>query len=352
MNQKILILGAGLSGLVIGYRLKKAGIPFLILEARDRIGGRIHTKESEDQAPVDMGATWLGNQHRNLMELIEELDVKYFSQYMEGISFFQPLSTSPAQEINLPFQPPSYRISGGSSFLINSLKKYIGIENILLNETIKSIEFLEKSILVKGENEHKCSKVVLALPPKLWSNNIKFNPPLPFELENTALTTQTWMEEAIKVAITYKKPFWRINNQSGTLFSNNGPITELYDHCNAEENKYALCGFINSDYRKLNYDQRKKLSIHHLADVFGYEANEYTEYNELIWKNERHTSTTNPESLYPHQNNGNSIYRKSYFKNRLFISSSEASEIHSGFMEGAVSSANFVFERIKETITK
>ncbi|MBZ9731682.1 FAD-dependent oxidoreductase, partial [Salegentibacter sp. JZCK2] len=39
----VVIIGAGLSGLVAAYRLKKAGVAIKILEARDRAGGRINT---------------------------------------------------------------------------------------------------------------------------------------------------------------------------------------------------------------------------------------------------------------------------------------------------------------------
>ena len=46
----IIIVGAGLSGLLTGYLLKKEGIPFKILEARNRIGGRINTVYGTNEA--------------------------------------------------------------------------------------------------------------------------------------------------------------------------------------------------------------------------------------------------------------------------------------------------------------
>jgi monoamine oxidase len=54
----VIIIGAGLSGLLTAYRLKEEGVPFKILEARDRTGGRIHTLESKNGTPLEMGATW------------------------------------------------------------------------------------------------------------------------------------------------------------------------------------------------------------------------------------------------------------------------------------------------------
>src|SRR6056300_623657 len=98
----VIIIGAGLSGLLIAYRLKKENIPFKILEARNRIGGRIFTDYGADQTPVEMGATWFGNQHSRLIDLLDELNIGYFEQFMDGKVFFQPFSASPAQSIQIP----------------------------------------------------------------------------------------------------------------------------------------------------------------------------------------------------------------------------------------------------------
>ena len=81
----VVIVGAGLSGLLIGYRLKSLGIPFQILEARGRVGGRIYTRLSTNATPVEMGATWFGDQHVHLKKLLEELGIGYFEQYMNGV---------------------------------------------------------------------------------------------------------------------------------------------------------------------------------------------------------------------------------------------------------------------------
>ena len=72
----VLIIGGGLSGLLTGYRLKKEGVPFQILEARDRVGGRIHTINGTSNTPVEMGATWFTDQHKNLIGLLNELELE------------------------------------------------------------------------------------------------------------------------------------------------------------------------------------------------------------------------------------------------------------------------------------
>jgi len=54
----VIIIGAGMSGVACGEILNKNGISCIILEARDRIGGRIYTYDKLD-AKVDVGASFI-----------------------------------------------------------------------------------------------------------------------------------------------------------------------------------------------------------------------------------------------------------------------------------------------------
>jgi monoamine oxidase len=58
------IVGAGAAGLAAGLELEARGLPFLILEARDRIGGRAHTIEQNGLA-LDLGCEWLHHAETN-----------------------------------------------------------------------------------------------------------------------------------------------------------------------------------------------------------------------------------------------------------------------------------------------
>ena len=53
----VVILGAGLAGLTLAYRLRDSGLRVTVLEARRRLGGRILTSRPEGGAPIEMGAT-------------------------------------------------------------------------------------------------------------------------------------------------------------------------------------------------------------------------------------------------------------------------------------------------------
>jgi protoporphyrinogen oxidase len=60
MKKKILIIGGGISGVYLGYRLKKEGFLIKIIEANSRIGGRVYTKNIHN-TKIELGATWLGS---------------------------------------------------------------------------------------------------------------------------------------------------------------------------------------------------------------------------------------------------------------------------------------------------
>lgn len=54
----VVIVGAGVSGLVAAQALHRAGVDVVVVEGRDRIGGRTHTIDV-DGVPVDLGASWI-----------------------------------------------------------------------------------------------------------------------------------------------------------------------------------------------------------------------------------------------------------------------------------------------------
>ncbi|MEJ0060840.1 MAG: NAD(P)/FAD-dependent oxidoreductase [Terricaulis sp.] len=62
----VLIIGAGAAGLAAGRRLQAAKIPFLIVEARDRIGGRGWTRADRAAFPLDIGCEWLHSAEKNV----------------------------------------------------------------------------------------------------------------------------------------------------------------------------------------------------------------------------------------------------------------------------------------------
>lgn len=79
-KKSVLIIGAGMSGLAAGHHLQKRGFNVTILEARDRIGGRVHTDWTLGTA-VDLGATFI---HGTLGNPLTDVAVA------EGVNLYTP----------------------------------------------------------------------------------------------------------------------------------------------------------------------------------------------------------------------------------------------------------------------
>ncbi len=80
----VIIVGAGLSGMIAARKVLEAGLTPLILEADERVGGRILTQEAIPGVPVELGAQWIGDTHQRMFRLAAELGVQTYPQYDEG----------------------------------------------------------------------------------------------------------------------------------------------------------------------------------------------------------------------------------------------------------------------------
>ncbi|GLR17551.1 flavin monoamine oxidase family protein [Portibacter lacus] len=346
----IAIIGAGLTGLTLAYYLRNSGLRVKLIESRNRLGGRIYTKVSENNTPLEMGATWLGNKHTHLVKLLHELQIDTFEQEIGETAIYEASSMSPHYLAQLPPNPePSLRISGGSCVLIDRLASHLDEEDIFLGQFVKSINLGDDYIVVKSENlEIKARKVVSTLPPNLLGSNIDIVPKLPNEAEQIAKQTHTWMGESIKIALTFKEPFWRAKGLSGTIFSNVGPIPEMYDHSNAADSKYALKGFLSGNYFNVSKEERLTIILKQLRKYYGEKVDAYEEYHELVWRKEANTFTAYEQNVLPHQNNGHHIYAQSFLGGKLFLAGSETSAEFPGYMDGAICSAQNTYERLMQ----
>ncbi|KAK4614065.1 Polyamine oxidase FMS1 [Fulvia fulva] len=85
-KKKVVVVGAGISGLRCAAVLQRHGIEVVVLEGRDRIGGRIHTTRSE-KGVRDIGAAWLHETSQNkLVKLISKLNIEYY--YDDGLPLY------------------------------------------------------------------------------------------------------------------------------------------------------------------------------------------------------------------------------------------------------------------------
>lgn len=80
----VAIIGGGFSGIAAAKKLHEAGVSFLVLEARERLGGRVYTKCFDRDYYLDLGGQWIGPTQDRMYELCHELGVSYFGTYNQG----------------------------------------------------------------------------------------------------------------------------------------------------------------------------------------------------------------------------------------------------------------------------
>jgi monoamine oxidase len=102
--EPIVVIGAGMAGLAAARRLALAGHPVIVLDARNRIGGRVWTSEQWDDAPVDLGASWIhGTEGNPLTALAEEASAETVETDGDSATYYFPDGTrlTKAQEEDL-----------------------------------------------------------------------------------------------------------------------------------------------------------------------------------------------------------------------------------------------------------
>jgi monoamine oxidase len=80
----VCVIGAGYAGLAAARRLAAAGRTVLVLEARDRVGGRIWTHQLSDGSAIDRGGAWLAPRHDAIFSLAREVGVSTYKTWVKG----------------------------------------------------------------------------------------------------------------------------------------------------------------------------------------------------------------------------------------------------------------------------
>ncbi|GAC56050.1 putative flavin-containing amine oxidase [Gordonia hirsuta DSM 44140 = NBRC 16056] len=80
----MVVVGAGIAGLVAARRLTQRGIDTVVVEARDGVGGRLQNGELFDDVPIDVGGQWVGPGQHRVLALLSELGLQTFPTHVAG----------------------------------------------------------------------------------------------------------------------------------------------------------------------------------------------------------------------------------------------------------------------------
>ena len=81
---EVCVIGAGFAGLAAARELAATGRDVIVLEARDRVGGRVWNREMSDGTIVSAGGTWLGKGQDRMFALCQEAGMATYPQFEDG----------------------------------------------------------------------------------------------------------------------------------------------------------------------------------------------------------------------------------------------------------------------------
>lgn len=363
MQTDTLIIGGGLSGLYLAHGLAKMQQDFLLIEARDRLGGRVLSQPPAlpsthaSVARFDLGPAWVWPQLQpQLKRLIDELGITVFPQYTDGALLYEDAGTADPQRYNNPSaHAQSYRVSCGAITIIERLAESLAPHSLLLRAQALRVSRQDAGVCVELVDAQgimrsiHAQRVVLAIPPRLMER-LAFTPALPDTVRQHWLATPTWMAGHAKIVALYATPFWRAQGLSGGAFSRRGPLSEIYDASPVSGGPYALFGFSG-----LNAEQRLQLGqaafsqrcLSQLQRLFGTPASQPVELLIKDWSNDAFTATEADRApLEQHSAYGLNSSHHNIWEGRILLAGSESAELSGGYLEGALEAATAVLNCI------
>lgn len=343
-----LIVGGGLSGIYAACLLARTKTSFLVLEARNRIGGRILCSEYLGYAS-DLGPSWYWPDIQPRMaRLIRALGLRGYRQYEEGLGRFQ-LSDGGVRTVRgVAMEPRTWRLSGGMEALIRRLRAEIPENAVRCNHPVCRIERRDQGARISvGELDREpwcrfCAhRVILALPPRLAAATILFDPDLSHPLTQAMLRTGTWMAGQAKFFALYEEPFWRQAGLSGQAFSERGPLGEIHDGSNNGQGPYGLTGFVGVPAAHRSPERQLLDAIRYqLALIYGKPAMQPLAVFYQDWAHEQFTATPYDQApMHEHPVYQPPDGRPSIWDGTLLFAGTETAEEQGGYLEGALGAA-------------
>jgi monoamine oxidase len=343
-----IIIGGGLSGIYAAFLLSKKKKPCVLLEARDRVGGRILSPEHQGFF-VDLGPSWYWPAiNPEVNALLQTLGLNGYPQFETGLGRFQARDGHVETIDGYPMEPPGWRLTGGMISVVKGLCSRIPKDVIRLNHPVCEIERLENGVQVtvgRLDEKPKCrlyaSGVILALPPRLAARSILFTPDLSHDLTQAMLKSSTWMAGQAKFFALYDKADWRKIGLSGQGFSLCGPLGEIHDGSSDVNRPYGLTGFVGIPaLRRKDSETMIQTILTQLSLLYGQAAGHPVRVYYQDWAREEFTATEYDQRAAHNHPEFQPPYGKTSIWDGMFhFAGTETADHLRGYLEGALSSA-------------
>ena len=160
---KVLIVGAGIAGLTAGYRLKQAGVPIDIIEASNRVGGRMLSlpNAAGTSTTVELGGEFINTAHTFMRRLAGEFDLRLAdldafrerreltpeTYYFDGqrvpfrqiVEEYAPLAEQIEADLNLISDSISYRSNTAEDRRLDNLSITDYLDQFEISQTLREL---------------------------------------------------------------------------------------------------------------------------------------------------------------------------------------------------------------------
>lgn len=341
MRDDVLIVGAGISGLVLAKQLAHNGVSVRLLEARPVVGGRLRGEHS-----IDLGAAWSWSTDQNVRRLAKELGIKSFEQPASGMAVIDSRWGRHEQRDDGAAGPGAVRFEGGAVSLAVRLADSLDVP-IHLTAPVQAIRVNTSSVRCEtpsGQFNARC--VVVTAPPRV-ALGIEYEPPLPRTKRDAMSSIATWMGDTMKVGMLFEQPFWRDNGYSGAVFSDRGPLSQIWDNSDDHHGIYALAGFAFGTHMETLKDMDdahvESTVTSQFSRAFGVAVPKPTAIVRTAWKDEPFTYATALGRADTHHYGLPQL--SVTHAERVFFAGTETDPEH-GHLEGAVRSGLLAADRI------
>lgn len=339
-NTDVVVIGAGVSGLWAARDLLEQGRSVVVLEARNRTGGRLHSTGSG----LDLGASWFWPGEQRVARLVAEFAIATHPQHLAGDAVYDD-STNVVRLDGNPIDVTSGRFSTGADSITGHLAAALDERHdgaIHLDTPVHGITNAGDHLVVRAtergaERSWTAHHVVIALPPALAVRTIDIAPPLPFDIAQLAAATPVWMGAITKVVAVFPSAFWRAAGLSGSAISHRGPMREVHDMSGPSGSPAALFGFAptTATTGPVSHDD----VIAQFVRLFGPDAAGPTELHIEDWRTQPATSPPDVESITDHATFGDPRFARPSLDGRLHWASTETGHVAPGHIEGALAAA-------------
>jgi len=341
VDTNVLIVGGGLAGLSAAYALAGQGRDFLLVEARDRLGGRI-LSETFGDGRFDLGPAWFWPGQPRIASLIGALGLSAFPQYGSGDLLIEDANGAVQRTVNTVSMQGSMRVMGGLASVIEALVERLPQDRIKQKMPVKALTKTDQGVRATTEDGKTllARQVILTIPPRL-AHLLAFDPPLPLEASYALGSIPTWMAGHAKAVAIYNQPFWRDAGLSGDAMSHRGPMLEIPDASSAADGPYALFGFLGvPPHMRKDAEGLRQAILDQLGRIFGKAAAAPSKVLFKDWSFDLYTATPadhHPQNAHPHYGLPASL--TNLWDGRLIMGGTEVAPQFGGFLEGALEAA-------------